>query len=80
MINGGAILHKTKWAKKATYKDIVMKYISCVRAKYGPNCCIVFDAYGNGPSTKEEHLRRSGKRCEDIKLSKSMEVPTNRLF
>ena len=75
VINGGALLHKTKWAKKATYKYIVKQYVSYVRAKYGQDCCIVFDGYENGPLTKDqEHLRRSGKTCADIKLSETMEA------
>ena len=78
VIDGGALLHKVKWAKKATYKNIVMQYVEYVHAKYGQRCCIVFDGYERGPSTKDqEHLRRVGKTCADIQLSESMEALLN---
>ena len=75
LINGGALLHKTQWAKKPTYKYIVKQYVSYVRANYGQDCCIVFDGYKNGPLTKDqEHLRRSGKASASIKLSETMQA------
>ena len=78
VIDGGALLHKVKWAKKATYKNIVMQYVEYVHAKYGQRCCIVFDGYERGPSTKDqEHHRRVGKTCADIQLSESMEALLN---
>ena len=70
VIDGGALLHKVKWAKKAAYKDILLQYVRYVHAKYGQRTCIVFDGYESGPSTKDqEHLRRLGKVCADIQLS-----------
>ena len=82
VIDGGTLLHRTKWVKKATYKYIVKQYVSYVRAKYGQDCCIVFDSYENGPSTNDQdHLRRSGKTCADIKLSKPWKlISPNRHF
>ena len=78
VIDGGAFLHKIKWAKKTTYKDIAMQYVEYVRTKYGQHSCNVFDGYEKGPSTKEqEHMRRAGKICAEIQLSESMEVLIN---
>ena len=31
VIDGGALIHKVKWSKKATYKDIAQQYVSYVR-------------------------------------------------
>jgi len=77
ILDGGALIHKVKWAKKGTYQDIVKQYVSYVRVKYG-NCCIVFDGYKQGPSTKDhEHERRAKKACADIQLIDSMEAHVN---
>ena len=32
VLDGGALIHKVKWAKKKTYQDIVKQYVSYVRA------------------------------------------------
>ena len=78
VIDGGALLHKVKWDKKAAYKGILLQYVQYVHAKYGQRTCIVFDGYESGLSTKDqEHLRRLGKVCADIQLSESMEALVN---
>ena len=75
VINGGALLHRVKWAKKTTYHSIAMQYVSYVHSKYGGRCCICFDGYEQGPSIKDhEHQRRAKKTCADIKLSENMEA------
>jgi len=77
VLDGGALVHKVKWIKKGTYQDIVKQYVSYVRVKYG-DCCIVFDGYKQGLSTKDhEHKRRATKACADIQLVESMEAYTN---
>ncbi len=69
VIDGGALLHKVKWAKKTTYHDVIMQYVEYVHRKYGHQCCIVFYGY-EGPSTKShENLRRVRKTCANIQLS-----------
>ena len=61
--------------KECNLQVQVKQYVSYVRAKYGQDCCIVFDGYENDPSTKDrEHLRRSEKTCANIKLSETMEA------
>ena len=61
MTNGGTLVHKTKGQRRKHART--WSCVSCVRAKYGPNGCIVFDCYENGLSTKDqEHLRRSRNR------------------
>ena len=77
VIDGGALIHKIKWPKKATYKGIAHQYVSYVRAKYGASC-IVFDGYEQGPSIKDhEHQQRVGRTCADIQLNECMEAHNN---
>lgn len=66
VLDGGCLLHKAKWPPKgATYGDIVTTYSGYIYRNCGHDgrhVTVVFDGYGNGPSTKDhEHLRRSGK-------------------
>ena len=78
VIDGGALLHRVKWAKKAAYKDIVEQYVCYIQTRYGGSSCIVFDGYGYGPSTKDhEHQRRIRKTCADIHLNESMIAHNN---
>ena len=73
VIDGGALLHKVKWAKK-TYHNVIMQYMEYIHCKYGHQCCIVFDGY-EGPSTKShDHIRRVRKTCANIQLSEAMEA------
>ena len=74
VLDGGSLLHRVKWSKKATYKEIAMQYVRHVQAKYGL-ACVIFDGYEQGPSLKDhEHQRRVTKTCADIQLSESMEA------
>ncbi len=74
VLDGGALLHKIKWAKKGTYADIVQQYASYVHAKYG-TCHVIFDGYPDVPSIKDhEHQRRANKACADIQLHESMKA------
>ncbi|CAB4029738.1 Hypothetical predicted protein [Paramuricea clavata] len=72
VLDCGAPIHKVKWQKKVTYKDIAVQYVNYVRTRYR-DCCIVFDGYGQGPTIKDhEHQRRIGKTCADIQLSENI--------
>ena len=59
IVDGGALLHRVRWIKDATFDEISQVYVDYVRRHY--KCCtIVFDGY-DGPSTKSnEHMRRTG--------------------
>ena len=64
VLDGGALIHRVKWSKKRTYKDIAMQYVNYVRGRYGNCCmaCIVFEGYGQSPSINDhEHQRRVRK-------------------
>ena len=68
VLDGGALLHRVEWAKKATYKDVAKQYVRFVCSKYR-QIGIVFYGYQQGPSIKDhEHQRRIGKTCADIQL------------
>ena len=59
VIDGGVILHRIKWAKKATYKDIVEQYVRyIIQVRYGGSNCTVFDGYGYDPSIKDHEYQR----------------------
>ena len=77
VIDGGALLHRIKWAKKATYKDIVEQYVCYIRARYSGSSCIVLDGYGYSPSTNNHKHRRIRKTCADIHLNESMMAHNN---
>ena len=74
VLDGGALIHKVKWAKKGTYQDIMKQCASYVCAKYG-TCNITFDGYQDGPSIKDhKHQRRVNKACADIQLHAPMKA------
>ena len=54
VLDGGALIHRIKWPKKATYRDVANIYVQYVQ-HYGQSC-IVFDGYIQGASIKDhEH-------------------------
>ena len=76
VLHGGALIHRVKWQKKATYRDITMQYVNYVSTRYD-KCCIVFHGYEQGPSIKDhEHQRRVGT-CADIQLSESTKAQSD---
>ena len=55
VLDGGALLHRIPWTRRATYDQIFEQYSAYVRT------IVVFDGYSDNPSTKEcAHMRRSG--------------------
>ena len=69
VIDGGYLLHVVHWNDGYTYADVAGQYIMYVDRHYGRSSVIVFDGYGNGPSTKDqEHQRRTHKKAPNIIL------------
>ena len=64
VLDGGALLHKVRWQRRSTYKDVAQQYVTYVNQKFG-QCHVVFDGYDDGPAIKDhEHQRRSiGKKA-----------------
>ena len=58
VVDGGNLLHKVQWLPNSTYEDVIQQYIGYVNKNFGSYAFtkVVFDGYGNGPSTKDhEH-------------------------
>jgi len=69
VVDGGWLLHKVKWQSVGTYDDVLDQYVHYVCRYFGSKATIVFDGYGNGPTTKDqEHNRRSVKTAPNILL------------
>jgi hypothetical protein len=59
VLDGGSLLHRIPWPRGATFGKIIDMYAEYVRNRYS-NAIVVFDGYGNGPSTKDHtHQRRT---------------------
>ena len=63
VLDGGWLLHHLPWTKGKRYEELCQMYVDFIIAKYG-SATIVFDGYGEDPSTKDAaHLRRTGGVC-----------------
>jgi hypothetical protein len=63
ILDGGSLLHHLPWTKGKRYEKLCQMYVDFIIAKYG-SATIVFDGYGEDPSTKDAaHLRRTGGVC-----------------
>ena len=73
MLDGGSLLQRLPWPKRAYFDVICDIYIDHVKTKY-PKSIVVFDGYDCGPSTKDNtHLRRSkGKIAAEVHFKGSM--------
>ena len=57
VVDDGFLLHKVHWHALTDMYDILPLFVSFSR-KLGPVVCVVFDGYGDQPSTKDrEHAR-----------------------
>ena len=54
------MLHRIPWPRGATFGKIIDMYAKYVRNRYS-NAIVVFDGYGNGPSTKDHTPFKSKK-------------------
>ena len=61
VLDGGALIHRVKRAKKTTYKVVAKQYVTYVSTMYGKSC-IVFYGCDQGSSIKDhEHQGRVGR-------------------
>ena len=75
VIGGGSLLHRVKWQQDCSYTTVIAEHISYVGRHYGhpDSVTIIFDGYGNGPSTKDvEHERRSAKCAPNVVFDENM--------
>ena len=69
------VIYKMKW-KSSTYGGVVSEYARYVKNKFAgyKSCCIVYDGYMNGLSTKDhEHLGR-GVMSADVDVHEHLDV------
>ena len=52
VVDGGWLLHQVKWSSSATINTIFDTYVRYVD-QYFKNATVVFDSYGEEPSTKD---------------------------
>jgi hypothetical protein len=79
VVDGGALLRKVIWKPGSTFQEVVNDYRRYVRSNYGKPT-IIFDGYGNNPSTKyHEHFRRCSKSsvCPDVTVQPEIKVSLN---
>ena len=75
VIDGGSLLHRVKWQQDCSYTTVIAEHISYVGRHYGhpDSVTIIFDGYGNGPSTKDvKHERRSAKCAPNVVFDENM--------
>lgn len=65
VLDGGALLHRVRWAKDALFGELANTYVSYVRRHYGL-ASIAFDGYSDLSTKDSEHARRAQKKCHDI--------------
>ena len=77
VLDGGSLL---KWAKAATYGQLVLLYVHFVQKHYGTNAVIpvVFDGYSSGPSVKDhKHERRAVKMAAAVQVDEFKPVSSS---
>lgn len=77
VIDGGSLLHRTKWQLGSSYSDICDQYINYVKSHYGPHSTVVFDGYddtSNSTKTSEQKRRGAAKSSIDINFDLTMKL------
>lgn len=78
VVDGGFLLHKVRWHAPSDICDILPLFVSFLR-KLGPVVCVVFDGYGDQPSTKDhEHARRTS-RCGAVSPTRKIDCNTKQV-
>ena len=74
VLDGGHLLQSVIWPNPSNYAGVCLTYISYILKHYGNSTTVVFDGYGNQPSTKaNEQQRRAQKNTyRDIMFEESM--------
>ena len=66
VLDGGALVHRVRWAKDASFRDLANTYVSYVHRHYG-SATVVFDGYNDMSTKDNEHIRRAQKKCHDAR-------------
>ncbi|CAM1322763.1 Uncharacterised protein r2_g3129 [Pycnogonum litorale] len=67
VFDGGSLLHRIQWKKETLFDTICKRYVELVKQSVGP--VVVFDGYGNGPSTKDSTHQRRARGIVGSKIS-----------
>ncbi|CAC5420536.1 unnamed protein product [Mytilus coruscus] len=68
VLDGGSLLHRIQWPRGVTFGRIADLYVDHVCRKYN-TAIVVFDGYGNGPSTKDPtHQRQTKESDADVSI------------
>ncbi|KAK3750311.1 hypothetical protein QZH41_001771 [Actinostola sp. cb2023] len=70
VLDGGALIHRVTWPRGTIYNDVCSLYVQYIQRRYG-SPTVVFDGYGNGPSTKDCTHERRGSSCSPPVLFQS---------
>jgi hypothetical protein len=74
VLDGGALIHRVIWPRGTTYDDVCSLYVQYIQRRYG-SPTVVFDGYGNGPSTKDcTHQRRGSSGSPPVLFQSDMIV------
>lgn len=74
VLDGGALIHRVVWPRGSTYDEVCSLYVQYVQRRYG-SPTVVFDGYGNGPSTKDcTHQRRGSAFSPPVLFQSDMIV------
>lgn len=75
VIDGGMLLHQTKWKTGQMFSEIMDHYIKILKKTYGQCICVVFDGY-NTPSIKawERNRRKKNYFCAEYNINYSSKL------
>ena len=71
VVDGGWLLHQTRWEKGLKWGDIIDGYVQFIKSqgRCATNTVVVFDGYQS--STKDHtHRRRQKQFCKEVKISR----------
>jgi len=58
VLDGGALLHRVRWIKKANLGDILNQYVKYIKSCFPSKVHIVFDGYTSNHTTKDHEHKR----------------------
>lgn len=76
VLDGGALLHRVRWAKGTRFKAIAQAYLQYICKHYDLSSVVVFDGYEDESIKSHEHQRRNmvPQSC-DVKVNPENQMP-----
>ena len=76
VLDGGALLHRVRWAKGMKFSAIADTYVKYIKKNYKSNITVVFYGYQDKFTKSHEHLRRNFvPRSCNVNINADNEVP-----